>query len=419
MKIQYLCVMIFVNLRQPPRGFYPYLPLMLRFCFFIFTFTQVQSFAQQTPGSAILGRTKGEWVFLEYGLGQDRLGGAKIGYIDSNVLVKVVDSTLTKYKLQLARDHFAYLDRDFFVKDSLVKPYTYHLTNSWTVNGDDKYDYVTIALDEKLPYRSIQQINPSRIVVDIFGATSNTNWITQRSSAKEIKNVYHEQIEDDVFRVIIELQHSQHWGYNISYKDKRLVIRVKRQPRDLDIENLKIAVDAGHGGNNSGASGKTTRISEKTYTLMMAQELRRELLQKDAEVFMTRDKDTSLSMNERLTMLKNEDPDLLISIHLNSSVRDTIKGVSTYYRYIGFRSLTQFILNRMLETGLAEFGNIGSFNFTLSGPTEYPNCLVEVAFLSNNEDEKRILDASFHKLVAEKIVEGIKDWLRYCKENDE
>lgn len=81
----------------------------------------------------------------------------------------------------------------------------------------------------------MQQINPSKIVVDVFGATSNTNWITQRSSAKEITNVYHEQVEDDVFRVIIELKHQQHWGYSIYYKDKRLVIKVKRQPVDLSL----------------------------------------------------------------------------------------------------------------------------------------------------------------------------------------
>lgn len=387
---------------------------MCRFCF-IFLFSFLNSSAQQSVNDVLLGKTKGEWPFLEYGLGQDRLGGAKIGYIDSNVVVKVVDSTLSNYKLQLSKNHFAYLDKDFFVKDSLLKPRVYYLTGSWLVNGDDKYDYVTITLDERLPYRSIQQINPSQIVVDIFGATSNTNWITQRSTAKEIKNVFHEQIEDDVFRVVIELRHKQHWGYNISYQENKLVIRVKRQPVDLDLDKLKIAVDAGHGGNNNGASGTKTRISEKDYTLLMAKELQDELADKGANVYMTRDKDTSLGMNERLNMLKAEDPDLLVSIHLNSSVRDTIKGVSTYYRYIGFRPLTQFILNRMLETGLAEFGNIGSFNFTLSGPTEYPNCLVEVAFLSNQEDELRILDPKFHKEVAKQIVKGIKDWLDYCE----
>jgi N-acetylmuramoyl-L-alanine amidase len=48
----------------------------------------------------------------------------------------------------------------------------------------------------------------------------------------------------------------------------------------------------------------------------------------------------------------------------------------------------------------------------LSGPTEYPNCLVEVAFLSNADDEKRILDEKFHDDVAKKITKGINDWLR-------
>ena len=116
-------------------------------------------------------------------------------------------------------------------------------------------------------------------------------------------------------------------------------------------------------------------------------------------------------------MLDTWEPHFLISIHLNSSVKDSVNGVSTYYRYPGFRPLSQFILNSMLELGLAEFGTIGSFNFALSGPTEYPNCLVEVAFLSNREDQKRILDPKFHKEVAQKIVDGIKAWLDDCKNN--
>lgn len=127
---------------------------------------------------------------------------------------------------------------------------------------------------------------------------------------------------------------------------------------------------------------------------------------------MTRVKDTTLSMAERTTMLRAEAPNLLISIHLNSSDIDTMRGVSTYYRYIGFRPVTQYILKRMMELKLAEFGNIGAFNFSLSGPTEYPNCLVEVAFLSNRQDEKRVKDPRFQKLVATKIVAGIKDWLQ-------
>jgi N-acetylmuramoyl-L-alanine amidase len=88
-----------------------------------------------------------------------------------------------------------------------------------------------------------------------------------------------------------------------------------------------------------------------------------------------------------------------------------VKGVSTYYRYIGFRPLSQHILDELLKTGLNNFGNIGAFNFSLSGPTEYPNCLVEVAFLSNEEDEKKIMDEKFQKKVAKRIGKGILSWL--------
>lgn len=383
-------------------------------------FTSISAVCQPvTQGKPLVGTTTGSLPYLEYGLGVDRLGGAKMTYLDTNIVVKVIDSTIGNYKIQLSKDHQAYLPKANFKKDSTIKIQSYYLTNSWMVTGDDKYDYLIISLDEKLPYRSMQQINPSKIVVDVFGATSNTNWITQRSSAKEITNVYHEQVEDDVFRVIIELKHQQHWGYSIYYKDKRLVIKVKRQPEYLSLENMKVAVDAGHGGDNSGATGLKTGIQEKKYTLLIAKQLERVLQEKEAKVFMTRTKDTAIGMVERTEMIKKEDPDFLISIHLNSSVRDSIKGVSTYYRYIGFRPMTQYILESLLKLGLDNFGNIGSFNFALSGPTEYPNCLVEVAFLSNSDDEQLILDPEFHKAVAIQIVEGIKEWLKACKKEDD
>jgi N-acetylmuramoyl-L-alanine amidase len=66
----------------------------------------------------------------------------------------------------------------------------------------------------------------------------------------------------------------------------------------------------------------------------------------------------------------------------------------------------------MLDLKLNQFGNIGHFNFVPNAPTDIPNSLVEVAFLSNEEDEKKILDPKFHKAVAKKIYLGIRDWLR-------
>jgi N-acetylmuramoyl-L-alanine amidase len=357
-----------------------------------------------------LGRTTGLLPYLEYGEGDDRLGGAKMTYLDTNILMKVVDSTKDDYKIQLSAQHFAFLPKANFKWDDSTKQQPYYLTASWRVYGDEKYDYVAIVLPEKLPYKSVQQLSPSRIIVDVFGAISNTNWITQLKTAKEITNVWYEQVEDDVFRIYIELKHKQHWGNAIFYKDNTLTIRVKRQP-DTKIKNLKIAVDAGHGGGNTGALGLSTKIQEKEYTLKIAKALKKILHRKNVNVYMTRNDDTDINMIDRTLNLREQDPGILISIHLNSSSNKNVKGVSTYYRYIGFRPLSQSILDRMLELDLNNFGNIGAFNFSLSGPTEYPNCLVEVAFLSNAEDEQRILNEKFHKEVAKKIYKGIKDWL--------
>lgn len=376
----------------------------------IYTLLSLNSFSQNNQ-SYFFGRTTGALPFLEYGIGDDRLGGAKMTYLDSNILVKVIDSFKTDYKVQLSKNHTAYIDKKSIITQPAANTKE-HLTGNWKVYGDSAYDYVTISLDEKLPYNSIQMIDPSRVVVSIFGAESNTNWITQLNTSTEIKNAYYEQTEDDVMKVIIDLNHKQHWGHSIFYDKNKLVIKIKRQPQKLDLKYLTIAVDAGHGGDNHGADGVTSKVLEKNYTLLIANELRNALVKKKANVIMTREKDTTLGMPERIEFLKQQCPDMLISIHLNSSDVDTVQGVSTYYRYIGFRPLSMAILHRMLDLNLKEHGNVGAFNFSLSGPTDYPNCLIEVAFLSNKEDEKKILSPAFHKAVAKKIVEGIEEFLK-------
>jgi N-acetylmuramoyl-L-alanine amidase len=376
-----------------------------------------QPFREDTSRSFLV-KTVGALSYLEYGTGDDRLGGAKMTYLDSTIVLKVVDSFGTDYKVQLSKYHTAYVAKESVQRINGAMPKPWYLTNSWRVFGDSAFDYVTINLEQKLPYRSMQQINPSRIVVDIFGATSNTNWVTQLKTAKEIKNAYYEQVEDDVFRAVIELKHAQHWGHSIYYdtNGKKLIVRVKRQPPTLDIKKLKIAIDAGHGGDNGGAAGVSTGRSEKSLTLLFAKELQAVLKKAGVKkIYMTRTIDTSLTMPERILALREQIPDLLISLHLNSAGTDTVRGTSTFYRYIGYRPLSTAILNQMLTLGLKEYGNIGHFNFALSGPTDYPNCLVEIAFLSNPADEKKIIDPKFQKAVARKIYLGLLDWLKGTK----
>lgn len=379
--------------------------------FIIFSlFLSLLLFGQQ-PNSSIIGKTTGILPFLKYGLGEDRLGGTKLTYLDTNVVIKVVDSIRQDYKVQLSASHVAYLPKQFFIKDDSLQISPMHLSSSARVYGDEEFDYVSLQMDARLPYRSIQQVNPSKIIVDVFGLTTNTNWITQLPTAKTIKNFYYEQLEDDVFRLIIELKNEQHWGYSIFYNKNALVIKVKRPPQKLKVSNLVVLLDAGHGGTNTGAKG-ASGILEKDYTLLMTKEIEKYFKRKNIAVYMTRQQDTSIDMPQRILYAQQVNPDLLISIHLNSSSNKNVKGVSTYYRHIGFKPVSTYILDRMLDLELNNFGNIGGFNFSLNGPTDFNNCLLEVAFLSNAEDEQMILDTRFHKKLSKQVYKGVKDWIK-------
>jgi N-acetylmuramoyl-L-alanine amidase len=368
-----------------------------------------------SPFSPTIAVTKGRLAHLLFGLGEDRLGGAKIGYLDSMVLLNVVGKAGSKYKVQLSKYRTAYIDDDavkFLPKGNFTPG---SLTGNLRTFGDSAYDYVTAGLFAKLPYQSFQLIDPSKIVIDIFGATNNTNWITQLENVQEIKNVYYEQVGDEVFRIIIELKHPQHWGHQIYYQGNNLVIKIKRQPENLSLSKLTIAVDAGHGGSNTGAGGPTGS-SEKMLTLAVALKLQKALEKQGVKVIMTRTTEKFVDNKDRILFYRDSGPDLLISIHLNSDADPIrISGTSTFYRYIGFKNLSYDIYKRMLELGLKEYGNTGSFNFMLNSPIEYPNALVETLFISNPEDEMKILDEEFQQQIADKIVLGIKDFIEGCK----
>ena len=373
----------------------------------------ISMFGPLAPNIAV---TKGRLAHLLFGLGDDRLGGAKIGYLDSMVLLNVIGKAGSQYRVRLSKYRTAFIGDDavdFLPKGSFTPE---SLTDRWTVYGDNAFDYVQLGLSARLPYQSFQLVDPSKIIVDVFGATNNTNWITQLENTKEIKNVFYEQLEDEIFRITIELKHAQHWGHSIYYKGNALVIKIKRQPENLALKNLTIAVDAGHGGSNTGAGGPTGS-SEKMLTLAVSLKLQKLLEQQGAKVIMTRTTEKFVDNKERILFYRDSMPDLLISIHLNSSgdpIR--VKGTSSFYRYIGFKNLSNAIHKRMLELGLNDHGNNGSFNFMLNSPIEYPNALVETLFLSNPEDEMKILDENFQQQIAEKIVQGIKDFLENCKQ---
>ena len=361
----------------------------------------------------------GRRPFLNAGMGSDRLGGARLGSLRAGVRVMVTGKVGDQYRVGLGDDMEAWLPEDFAQLLPLETPRPRSLIGALTVSGNDKEDVITVSLDQRLPYLSQQLVDPAAIVIDIFGATSNTNWITHQLSGNGIKNVTWSQVAAGQYRLTITLKYQQHWGYDISYENGSIMhITVRRPPiissPDSALTGLTIAVDAGHGGENDGALGSTGK-KEKEITLSIAQHLDSLLRTKGVNVIMTRTSDETVSMMDRTDKILNSGAQLLVSIHTNSTSNsadpELSKGTSAYYRHIGFQPLANIVYSKMLELGLEQFGVVGSFNFTLNAPTQLPNVLVETAFISNPEDEMLLLDDNFRLRIAGQIAKGLGEFV--------
>lgn len=378
---------------------------------------KVSILPQELPRVAV---ATGRKPFLNAGLGEDRLGGAKLGYIQSGVRLQVVGKVGRQYKIRLSDAMIGWLPEDFaqLLPRETAQPRS--LTGSISITGNDAEDVINVSLTQRLPYLSDQLVDPAALVVDVYGATSNTNWITHHKSASGIKSVSWDQVGAEHYRLTIALNYGQHWGYDIGYdQGTSLRIRVRRPPvilnQDAPLAGLTIAVDAGHGGDNSGASG-STGVIEKDVNLTIATHIRSLLQTKGAKVVMTRSDDTGVGMLDRTDAIVNSGARILVSIHCNSigdnSDAEAVAGTSAYYRHLGYQPLATIMYGKMLELGLGQFGVVGSFNFSLNAPTQLPNALVETAFLSNPEDEMKLLDDSFRQGIAQKVVAGLEQFVR-------
>jgi len=199
-----------------------------------------------------------------------------------------------------------------------------------------------------------------------------------------------------------------------------------------------IVLDPGHGGSDPGASNGSAR-EEKRFTLDIAKRVRQRLRQSQMNVMMTRDRDSSMTLDERCWRSDRYGGDLFVSIHLNSSRDRAISGVETYIvpapgypttseierKVISARGgncpgnqfdganavLAQFLHKGMLaHTGAADRG-IRRARFYVIRNAHCPAALVECGFLSNNQEVVKINDAAYRDRIAEGIARGILTYL--------
>jgi len=219
-----------------------------------------------------------------------------------------------------------------------------------------------------------------------------------------------------------------------------------------------IVIDPGHGGLDIGAKGKFGS-HEKDVTLAVSLKLK-QLIEKTMSyrVIMTRDKDLDVSLENRAAVANNNDAQLFISIHANGSVRNKAHGAETFFmnvnasdeetRKLAYLENTsgeldkripdesqdevKMILWDMAQTAyvrqsqrLAEMiqeeintalklenRGIKQAGFKVLQGVACPAVLVEMAFISNAEEERKLNDEYFQNHVAEALHRGLVRYLR-------
>jgi len=360
-------------------------------------------------------------AYLNYGAGDDRLGGAKINFLAEGIKMELIDSIKNLYKVKLSESRYAFIPKQFTDFEPFGTPPATSLSGSWNVSNTGKTDRVRIAIDNRQPYTIHRELDPNILVVEIHGIQCNSNWITQYLNLKAIEYVHLRQSESDILSVIVKLRDKYSWGYAVDYTGGFLDININHTPEAIvqsarpTLKGLVIGVDAGHGGEAEGAVSPSG-MKEKDLNLAMVYMLKEELENRGAKVILSRSGDVDVTMLERVNIFIDEKIDLLVSVHCNAGGNPlNPMGTSTYYRHIEYRTLAETILKRLTELNVVNFGLVGNFNFSLNSPTQFPSVLVETLFMSSLPDEEKLAQPNFQRELMVKVAKGLEDYIKIVK----
>lgn len=351
----------------------------------------------------------------------------------------------------------------FFMQNiALAASDTATIDNIRISNNKDKVRIVVDA-DKEVDYQVFALESPNRVVIDLSDA------ILDKKVSKEI-NIDSDfaskariaQFKDNVVRVVVETDMKKgnydifgigggnsHYrvamdfgnlsgNSNTANKDKDEAKKDKdndkaqnnntdyKVDKDFDIDSSiksilkgkKVTIDPGHGGSDSGAIGPTG-LYEKTATLHIGLNLAEMLKESGAKVYITRKTDKDVApqpatdveeLQSRVDVANNTDSDIFVSIHLDSFTSPAAKGTTGYY-YVNGSSASERLATYIKEGVIEQIGTFDrgtkTSNFYVVKHTTMPATLLEVAFVSNPDEEAILASDEGAKKAAIGIFNGI------------
>ena len=182
-----------------------------------------------------------------------------------------------------------------------------------------------------------------------------------------------------------------------------------------------IVLDPGHGGLDNGAS--IAGVDEDELNLEISFALKEELESRGATVYMTRTDDQDMTrrnynyskqddMYLRALKIDEYQPDLFLSIHLNSSNSSAWGSQVFYYKKSEDGKRLADSIHNQMKTLTGTRKNISSSSFYILRATQSLGVLIECGFLSNDNERGQLKSRSYHKKLATVISDGIQDYFQ-------
>lgn len=169
----------------------------------------------------------------------------------------------------------------------------------------------------------------------------------------------------------------------------------------------KIFTDAGHGGKDPGAVNGAAK--EKDLTLRIVSKLN-DLLKRNFEVETSRETDVFVDLSERTKRANKFDANIFISIHTNSAVNNTARGIESlvFYRSGDTLKLVNNIHDRLIKsTGALDRGIKERQDLYVLKHTTMPAVLLELGFISNENEKNKLVSDLYQDTITNAIYEGI------------
>ncbi len=334
---------------------------------------------------------------------------------------------------------------------------------------------VVIDMDGPVKFAGNRIYNPDRLYFDLKKCSlSKKSKSSLTINDGILKTVRIAQFKKETVRVVFDVDKYRNFYSFMLENPYRLVIdvytknaakppeRQEERHKVLGNKNIysirNVVIDPGHGGKDPGAVGPRG-LREKDISLYVGKKLGKILKAKHGvKIIYTRDKDIFVPLNERTEIANSKKADLFISIHTNASRKRNVRGIETYFlnwtnnrealkvaarenkisiakmRKIqdGLQMILQdlarnnkreesmrlahTVQNAMVNSLKKKYSRIEDLGvkyalfYVLVG-AEMPSVLIEISFISNHDEEKRLSKASYKNRIAEAIASGINDYM--------